>query len=33
MVCLPVIGVRLAYLVHSQRTVFCSLPNVLAAIS
>jgi len=30
---MPVIGVRLAYLVHSQHTVFYNLPNVLAAIS
>jgi len=30
---MPVIGVRLAYFVHSQHTVFCNLPNVLAAIS
>jgi hypothetical protein len=28
-----VIGDRLAYLVHSKHTVFCNLPNVLAAIS
>jgi len=33
MVCMPVIGVRFAYLVHSQHTVFYNLPNVLAAIS
>jgi len=30
---MPVIGVRLAYFTHSQNTVFCNLPNVLAAIS
>ena len=24
---MPVIGVRLAYLVHSQHTVFCNLPK------
>jgi len=30
---MPVIGVRLTYLVHSKHTVFCNLPNVLAAIS
>jgi len=30
---MPVIGVHLAYLVHSQHTVFCNLPNVLAAVS
>jgi len=33
MVCMLVIGVRLAYLVHSQHTVFCNLPNILAAIN
>jgi len=27
------IGVRLAYLVNSQHTVFCNLPNVLAYIT
>jgi len=27
------IGVRLSYFVHLQHTVFCNLPNVLAAIS
>jgi len=31
MVCMLVIGVRVAYLVHSQHTVFCDLPHVLAA--
>jgi len=28
---MPVIGVRLAYYVHSQHMVFCNLPNVLTA--
>jgi len=28
---LLVIGDRLSYLVHSQNTVFCNLPNVLAS--
>jgi len=30
---MPMIAARLAYLVHSQRMVFCNLPDVLAAIS
>jgi len=30
---MPVIGVCLAYLVHSLHMVFCNLPNILAAIS
>jgi len=29
----PVIGDRIAYLVHSKHMVFCNLPNVLAAIN
>jgi len=33
MVCTPVICVSLPYHVHSQHTVYCNLPNVLAAIS
>ena len=33
MVCMPVIAVHLLYLVHLQHTVFCDLPDVLAAIS
>jgi hypothetical protein len=33
MVCMPVIVVRLAYLLSSEHTVFCYLPNVLAALS
>jgi len=33
MVCMPVVGVHHAYLVHSQHTVFCNWPNVLATIS
>jgi len=28
MVCMPVIGVRLAYLVRSKHVVSCNLPNV-----
>ena len=31
--CVPVIDDCLAYLVHSQHTVLCNLPNVLAVIS
>ena len=30
---MPVVGVRHAYLVHSQHTVFCNLPYILTAIS
>jgi len=33
MVCMLMIGVRLAFSVHLQHTIFCNLPNVLAAIS
>jgi len=33
MVCMPVVGDRLAYLGHSQHLVFCNLPNVLVEIS
>ena len=33
MVCMPLVGVRLAYLVHSQHTVFCNLPYILATTS
>jgi len=33
MVCMPVIGVCLAYHFHLHHTVFCTLPSVLAAIS
>jgi len=33
MVCMLVIGVRVAYPVHSQSTVFCDLPCVLVAIT
>jgi len=33
MVYVPVIGVSHACLVHLQHTVFCNLPNVLAAIN
>jgi len=33
MVCMPVIGDRLACHVHSQQTVFCNWTDVLAAIS
>jgi len=30
---MPVIGVRLAYLIHSQDTILCNLPHFLPAIS